>query len=476
MSSNISKFKYETYRSSRSANAESPPLGDEALIKSDTIGKNDLGQFLKRFVVTDDVTDNDRGKALYTNSNQEGIEGANMRPPRALDIAGYREHLMYVNTEHPSIMDLQLVDSKLLKEGDQFSISPQGLSEHHTDLNNVIFHASKSLEGLYLTDPNDPSLGARNYFKISDNEVDSVAVEETTRSLIRVINLYARVNHDLRAHYISSPFDEPGRFLLKYDQNTDRRIFSVQSNSAEGTWSPDISTNHRSEVDPQRNALFFSKYREPEAVPALNFLRIGSETEPILRIIPLRESLFVFKTDGVFRVTGDNPRNLTIEPFDLTIKLLAPNSAVAISNMIFCLTNQGIVSITDNGLRVESRPIEDTIQKIINSNNVEKAFAVAYESDRKYILSLPNNRNEIEEQYVLNIITKGWTRWTLLATSGTIWNDKLIIGNVAKIREERKSGTESDYQDEPDVPISTCLLYTSPSPRDRQKSRMPSSA
>ena len=27
-----------------------------------------------------------------------------------------------------------------------------------------------------------------------------------------------------------------------------------------------------------------------------------------------------------------------------------------------------------------------------------------------------------------------------------------------------------------DITISTCLLYTSPSPRDRQKSRMPSSA
>ena len=26
------------------------------------------------------------------------------------------------------------------------------------------------------------------------------------------------------------------------------------------------------------------------------------------------------------------------------------------------------------------------------------------------------------------------------------------------------------------VPLETCLLYTSPSPRDRQKSRMPSSA
>ena len=31
-------------------------------------------------------------------------------------------------------------------------------------------------------------------------------------------------------------------------------------------------------------------------------------------------------------------------------------------------------------------------------------------------------------------------------------------------------------QMQPDVVVSDCLLYTSPSPRDRQKSRMPSSA
>ena len=128
--------------------------------------------------------------------------------------------------------------------------------------------------------------------------------------------------------------------------------------------------------------------------------------------------------------------------------------------MIFCLTNQGIVSITDNSLRIESRPIEDTIQKIINSPNVAKCFAVSYESDRKYILNLPNNRDEIEEQYVLNIITKGWTRWTLAATSGTVWEDRLLIGNQAILRQERKTGTESDYQDEFDEPIKTRVEWT----------------
>ena len=464
----IDKFKYEIYRSSRSANAESTPLGNEALVISNNIPTDVNGVRLKRFAVTDELPDNSRGKALYTNVNQEGIEGANMRPPRALDIAAYREHLMFANTEHKPILELQLnsVEPQFLKEGDQFSISPQGLSEHSMDLNRVIFHASTKFEGLYLTDPDQPSLEARNYFKISDNETDSVAIEETTKSLIRVINLYARLNFDIRAHYLSTIIDEPGRFILTYDRTTDRKGFSVQSNagmadtSSDTTWSPSILESTKSEVDPQRNALYFSKYREPEAVPALNFLRIGSSTEPILRIIPLRESLFVFKTDGVFRITGDNPRNLTVEPFDLTIKLLAPKSAVSLANMIICLTNQGIVSITDNGLRIESRPIEDTIQKIINSPDVAKCFAVAYETDRKYILNLPNNKGEIEEQYVLNIITKGWTRWTLAAISGTIWQDRLIIGNGAKIRQERKSGTESDYQDEFDEPIKTRVEWT----------------
>ena len=40
------------------------------------------------------------------------------------------------------------------------------------------------------------------------------------------------------------------------------------------------------------------------------------------------------------------------------------------------------------------------------------------------------------------------------------------------------SKDDIDYEDDPDEyePHNICLLYTSPSPRDRQKSRMPSSA
>ena len=41
---------------------------------------------------------------------------------------------------------------------------------------------------------------------------------------------------------------------------------------------------------------------------------------------------------------------------------------------------------------------------------------------------------------------------------------------------EIKKMQEQDQQGQSEMPQPTCLLYTSPSPRDRQKSRMPSSA
>ena len=41
---------------------------------------------------------------------------------------------------------------------------------------------------------------------------------------------------------------------------------------------------------------------------------------------------------------------------------------------------------------------------------------------------------------------------------------------------EKKEIKNTESNNNVDTSIDTCLLYTSPSPRDRQKSRMPSSA
>ena len=65
----------------------------------------------------------------------------------------------------------------------------------------------------------------------------------------------------------------------------------------------------------------------------------------------------------------------------------------------------------------------------------------------------------------------GWTYFRQLASNGTM----IVQGHAqlatALISGERTVAIEADAGQ-----IYPCLLYTSPSPRDRQKSRMPSSA
>ena len=47
---------------------------------------------------------------------------------------------------------------------------------------------------------------------------------------------------------------------------------------------------------------------------------------------------------------------------------------------------------------------------------------------------------------------------------------------MAEIEKQNELPEEEVETEEVDVEVEGCLLYTSPSPRDRQKSRMPSSA
>ena len=52
---------------------------------------------------------------------------------------------------------------------------------------------------------------------------------------------------------------------------------------------------------------------------------------------------------------------------------------------------------------------------------------------------------------------------------------KFLPGFLGKMLQKRREGILLELKDAEDR-LLNCLLYTSPSPRDRQKSRMPSSA
>ena len=130
--------------------------------------------------------------------------------------------------------------------------------------------------------------------------------------------------------------------------NVTTNTFTVPVNvSVPGTSIYYIVTNNLStssnEVVPNR--LYYSKFQQPEAVPLVNYIDVGFKNKAILRILPLRTSLYILTEAGIYILTGTDASNFTITLFDSSSQIKAPDSAVVLNNQIFCLTSQGVSSI-----------------------------------------------------------------------------------------------------------------------------------
>jgi hypothetical protein len=108
--------------------------------------------------------------------------------------------------------------------------------------------------------------------------------------------------------------------------------------------------------------LSWSKTLQPESVPLLNFLDIGSHVEPILALEATRDSLFVFKRDGCWRVTGFSPETLTVDEYDRTLRLISPLATTTHRNDVWAWTTRGILRINDGGAQnMSDNTIRDQI-------------------------------------------------------------------------------------------------------------------
>lgn len=204
------------------------------------------------------------------------------------------------------------------------------------------------------------------------------------------------------------------------------------------------------------NRIAFSKISQPEAVPLPNYIDVGSKDKAIMRILALRDNLFVLKEDGIYIVTGASAPDFSVRLLDNSAICLAPDSAVVLNNLIYALTTQGVVSISESGVSIVSRPIEDQIKKVttFNYNFKYTSFGVSYESDRSYLLWLPEKTSDTvaTQCYRYNTITNTWTRWTKSNTAGIVklGDDRLYLGTNSSrnfIEQERKNGERQDYAD-----------------------------
>ncbi len=273
---------------------------------------------------------------------------------------------------------------------------------------------------------------------------------------------------------LSGTTDLPGQILLEAD-NPSYETFEITVSAHATAYDPTL-TDVESEVNTVINGVYVSKSGELEAVPGTNLLFAGDSSSPVIRVIPLRDYVVVIKSDGIYKIQGSSPSSLVCNPFDLTTKIIGPDTAVSLNSGVWMLSNQGVVSISDGGVDAKSIPIDDQLNEIIGSYQsyvTDLAFAIGYESDRQYVLSMPTaNDSSTVLQYVFNYITNSWTTWErnlhaayIHSTDGKLYISRADATNTG-ISKERKSGTYQDFVDEAieitiDTVVSPILLQLS---------------
>lgn len=204
------------------------------------------------------------------------------------------------------------------------------------------------------------------------------------------------------------------------------------------------------------NRIYYSKQDQPEAVPIVNYFDVGAGEKEILRIMPLSDSLFVFKEDGIYRVSGESPP-FSQQLFDSSFDVIAPDSVAVCNNEIYAWTTQGISKLTEGGSTPAiSRPIDTSILKLNDSRYPDfstATFGLGYDSENSYcVWTVSEKTDEVATIcYRYCTLTNTWTTYDISNTCGIVSSvdDKLYLGaaDVNYMEQERKDFERSDYVD-----------------------------
>jgi hypothetical protein len=200
-----------------------------------------------------------------------------------------------------------------------------------------------------------------------------------------------------------------------------------------------------------QHCLAYSKLNEPEHVPPSNFVEIGSNEHAIQRLIQGRDCLFVFKTDGIWKVTGYSPETLTIDEFDRSVTLVHPDAVCAYDGRVAAWTNKGVVMMTDGGFEIISAPIATTIASAALS-------AAAAQTTRGYFLAAWRAEDllllgaGVDTMYAFHVRNGSWTKWTHATTtahcaaqSGTALYVGGINGSTATLLKSNSTTKDVEY-------------------------------
>lgn len=399
--------------------------------------------------ITDNTPDSQVGAALYTNATQETASQANAQPPICMDMCVFNGMAIYANTTQAQQMQVNLVGTSTFVNGHTISFA----------FANTAFNFS-------LTANDTTETISTGTFKFYTSGSSAANVQNTAQSICRVLNGYLS-NRQIRAYYTSPYNANPGQITL-VGALIGSPQWSITCTAADSAmFSPTIpssGTTYSSLAETRSNGIYISKVGQPDAVPLVNNEIVGSSSDAIRRVLPLRTSCIIIKERSIWRLTGTTPQNVVVSLLDNTTSLRSDHSVSLLNNEVYALTTQGVVAISDNGVRIVSRDIEFELTQVTGSLQSPLDLANCcwgYGSDdsRIYFLSIFQTSAQAVT-WCYSPFANAWARWDLIVYALTVTDGQIIAQCVSDINATSTSKTLNPYvvyqKDIPPIQLANC--------------------
>lgn len=430
----------------------SEPDDEMALVAEYTLTAGDIAA---GYVQIDDVTPSSllaSAPKLHTNPVSFPDGEANIRngqlnaddaPPAANCVASWRECLWYADTQGKSASTCQLL-----------SVGGTGLVAGDT----VSFNGGAN----NLTAVAGAPAGAQ-FTIVAGLATLALNIEATARNIVEAWNLNYGASTEVFAYYVSVGSGSPGIIFLEC--KTQSGSTAAAASSRAGAWR--LGTGNTRTGGP--NTLVYSKAGRADACALVNTLTVGGTQNTITQIVPYRDFLIVFTTQGIYSVTGSSWADFGVAPFDLTFRLLGRDLVCVCDDKLYAWCLEGIVEIDEGGCRVVSLPIEPTITALLGatpSTYSDFSFAVAYRLQHRVTFFVAASVGNSTGGYVFDTRTRAWSTiaFQKSASGGSndfqkscgvvrFSDDRLVLANYnfsggdAYVFVERRALDDTDYQD-----------------------------
>lgn len=372
-----------------------------------------------------DVDSQGGGEELFTNGNRGGILNDRLQPPIAHDLTTYANRMWLANTQDKQRVELRVI--------------------------------APAPNGTYL------KVGSELYMVQGDLTGGTVSqeIEAEARRIVQDIN---DASTTYAAYYTSGVYDPPGKFVIE-NVSLSGPAFTVQVTNNLGTpnatwaatFTPNMFAPYSSVADIFENRVMYSVDGLFYAFPRVNFLSVGAGESPILRIVALRDSLFVFKRDdGLWKISGRGP--FYVEQINATARLIAPDSIAVVDNTIFGIADSGVIAVSENGVETISLPIDDVFKQLatvaLSQTRIHsRAIAREANTELKVYFSVPSDEDSeyAEQTFEWNVATETWWRRPYGFPAGyTDSSGRLVLAPIVddvdqRVRVERSTGGAADY-------------------------------